>query len=48
MKKLKKSLVKLTLNPRIATTNKGDYGRALIVAGSKGRMGAAVIAARPP
>lgn len=46
MKKLKKSLVKLILNPRIASTNKGDYGHTLIVAGSKGRMGAAVIAAR--
>ena len=46
MKKLKKSLIKLILNPRIASTNKGNYGHALIIAGSKGRMGSAIIAAR--
>jgi hydroxyethylthiazole kinase-like uncharacterized protein yjeF len=46
MKKLKKSLVKLIIRPREANSNKGSYGHALIIAGNKGRMGAAVIAAR--
>ena len=34
------------LNNRPAASHKGDYGHALLVAGSYGKMGAAVLAAR--
>lgn len=34
------------LPPRAAATHKGDYGHALIVAGSPGKAGAAILAAR--
>jgi NAD(P)H-hydrate epimerase len=34
------------LPPRCGNTHKGDYGRALIIAGSRGMTGAAVLAAR--
>ena len=40
------AFVKKLLPPREMNTHKGDYGRLLIVAGSKGMTGAAVIAAR--
>ena len=46
MKKLTKAIVSKILKPRPADSHKGNHGHALIVAGSKGRMGAAVIAAR--
>lgn len=32
--------------PRVADSHKGDYGRALLIAGSKGMMGAALLATR--
>ncbi len=38
--------VALLLRPRNKFSHKGDHGHALIVAGSKGRMGACVLAAR--
>ena len=34
------------LNHRVAESHKGDYGHALLIAGSYGKMGAAVLAAR--
>ena len=34
------------LAPRLKNTHKGDYGRALIIAGSRGMTGAAILAAR--
>jgi NAD(P)H-hydrate epimerase len=36
----------LTIQPRSADTNKGDYGRLMIIAGSVGMAGAAVLASR--
>ncbi|MCX5784778.1 MAG: NAD(P)H-hydrate dehydratase [Elusimicrobia bacterium] len=44
--KLTPSFIKKLLPPREKNTHKGDYGRLLIIAGSKGMTGAAVIAAR--
>lgn len=38
--------VKKHYRPRRKTAHKGDFGHALIIAGSKGKMGAAVLAAR--
>jgi len=46
MNKLYKSELKHQLKTRGAVSNKWDYGHALIVAGKKGTMGAAVIAAK--
>lgn len=46
MKTLTKTLVKSLLNPRQADSHKGNYGHALLIAGSLGKMGAAVISAR--
>lgn len=39
-------LIKEWYKPRVAESHKGDYGRALLVAGSKGMMGAALLSAR--
>ena len=44
MKKLSTATIKKLVKPRISETHKGNYGHALLVAGSQGRMGAAVIA----
>ena len=46
MKRLQKNSIKAFINPRKAFSNKGDYGHALIIAGNKGKMGAAVMAAK--
>jgi NAD(P)H-hydrate epimerase len=46
MKKHSKNIVSSLLNPRAANTHKGSYGHCLIIAGSIGKMGAAVIAAK--
>lgn len=46
MNKLTSNDVKSHLKQREAASNKGDYGHALIIAGKKGTMGAAVIAAK--
>ena len=43
---LKTEDIFLLLKPRQPESNKGTYGHALLIAGSKGKMGAAVIAAR--
>lgn len=40
------ALVASWYKPRLADTHKGDYGRALLVAGSHGMMGAALLSAR--
>jgi NAD(P)H-hydrate epimerase len=39
-------LIKTLIKPRSPASHKGDHGHALLVAGSEGKMGAAVIAAR--
>lgn len=39
-------LVAQWLRPRPANSHKGDYGRAMLVAGSRGMMGAALLSAR--
>jgi NAD(P)H-hydrate epimerase len=44
--KITPSYIKKLLLPREKNTHKGDYGRLLIVAGSKGMTGAAAIAAK--
>ena len=36
--------MKALINPRAASSHKGNYGHALIIAGSRGKMGACVIA----
>ena len=46
MKRLTRANTKAALKPRSANSHKGNHGHALIVAGSMGSMGAAVIAAR--
>lgn len=46
MKSLDKKTIKALIRVRAATSHKGSHGHALIIAGSKGRMGACVIAAR--
>ncbi len=46
MKPLTHKIIKPLIKPREAASNKGTYGHALLVAGSSGKMGAAVIAAR--
>jgi NAD(P)H-hydrate epimerase len=45
MKKLTKNIASSLLKPRAANTHKGSFGHSLIIAGSKGKIGAAVIAA---
>lgn len=46
MDKLKLNTIKSILKPRVAESHKGNYGHALLIAGSEGKMGAAVIAAK--
>ena len=46
MKKLTKFLIKSILKPRMPNSHKGNFGHALLIAGKKGKMGAAVIAAK--
>lgn len=46
MKKFTKKIAASLLKPRLANTHKGSFGHSLIIAGNKGKMGAAVIAAR--
>lgn len=46
IKKITNALLKPLLPPRSPGSHKGDYGRVLIVAGSRGMTGAAVLAAR--
>ena len=46
MKKLTQNNIKSFLKPRNENAHKGNYGHVLLIAGSMGRMGAAVIAAR--
>jgi hydroxyethylthiazole kinase-like uncharacterized protein yjeF len=46
MKTLTQNIVKSLLKPREASSHKGTYGQALLIAGNVGRMGAAVIASR--
>ncbi|MEP6712967.1 MAG: NAD(P)H-hydrate dehydratase [Ferruginibacter sp.] len=41
-----KEEIDMLIKPRQADSHKGSYGHALLIAGSKGRMGAAVLAAR--
>jgi NAD(P)H-hydrate epimerase len=46
MKKLTKSMIKASIKQRVESSHKGNYGHALLIAGSKGCMGSAVISAR--
>ena len=46
MKILNKNYIKSRIKKRGAFSDKSDYGHALIIAGNKGKMGAAVIAAK--
>ena len=46
MKKLNKSYIKSIFKTRKSDSNKGPLGHALIIAGSKGKMGAALIASK--
>lgn len=46
IKKITTALLKPLLPPRSTSSHKGNYGRVLIVAGSRGMTGAAVLAAR--
>lgn len=46
MKELTKNSIKALIKPRDESSNKGDYGHALLIAGNSGKMGAAVIAAK--
>lgn len=46
MKDIKRNRIRKLINSRIDTSNKGDFGHAFIIAGNKGKMGAAVIAAK--
>ncbi|MBC7587714.1 MAG: NAD(P)H-hydrate dehydratase [Chitinophagaceae bacterium] len=46
MKKLTKNNIKSLIKPRNENAHKGNHGHVLLIAGSMGRMGAAVIAAR--
>ncbi len=46
IKKLNKTYVKSILQIRKSDSHKGTYGHALILAGSKGKMGAALIASK--
>lgn len=44
--KITREVVSKILKPRKKNAHKGDFGHALIIAGSKGKMGAALIASR--
>jgi len=44
MKKVTEELIKSLLKMRISDSHKGDYGHALLICGSKGMAGAAVLA----
>lgn len=46
MRKIDKAFVRPLLPARRRSSHKGDYGRVLVVAGSRGMTGAAVLAAR--
>lgn len=46
MENLTKDLIASLIKPRKADSHKGTYGHSLLFAGNKGKMGAAVIAAR--
>lgn len=46
LKTLEKKTIQALIKPRAAASHKGDHGHALIIAGSKGKMGACVISAR--
>jgi hydroxyethylthiazole kinase-like uncharacterized protein yjeF len=46
MEKLRKNLINSLLKPRANASHKGTFGHALIIAGSLGKMGAAIIASR--
>lgn len=46
MEKLNKNTIKSFIKPRAEASHKGNHGHALIIAGSKGKMGASVIAAK--
>jgi len=46
MKKLNKNIIKAIIKARNEASHKGNFGHALLVAGSSGKMGAAIIAAR--
>lgn len=46
MKILTKGSIKSQIKEREAFSNKSDYGHALVIAGNKGQMGAAVISAK--
>lgn len=46
MQTLTQNIISNILKPRLPDSHKGNYGHALLVAGSEGKMGAAVIAAR--
>lgn len=46
MKMLDKKAAGVLLKPRLSTSHKGDHGHALLIAGSKGKMGASLIASR--
>jgi hydroxyethylthiazole kinase-like uncharacterized protein yjeF len=46
MQILSQAYIKSLLKPRQADSHKGTYGHSLLIAGSPGRMGAALIAAR--
>lgn len=46
MKALTKQIISELLQPREPNSHKGTYGHALLIAGSVGKMGAAVIAAK--
>lgn len=45
MENLSENYIQTIFKPRNPDSHKGDHGHALLIAGSKGRMGAAVIAA---
>lgn len=46
MQKLNKNIINSLIRARIPSSHKGNHGHALLIAGSKGKMGAGVIAAR--
>ena len=46
MKNITRTIASRILQPRMKQSHKGTYGHSLLIAGSKGRMGAAVIASR--
>ena len=46
MKTIDKALIKSIYKKRIENSNKGNYGHSLLIAGSKNKMGAALIASK--